>query len=107
MLNRRFPQDSEHSSEPEILPPGRTDLREMESQLRGQVNTETKSFQRIYVKRIGPLGLLPLFLMTGFFAAVMLVFFLGAFLLLLPVAGIVFAAALFSGLLRGPSRWPR
>ena len=79
----------------------------MESRLRGQVNMDTTSFQRIYVKRVGPFGLLPFFLVTGFFAAIMLVFFLGAFLLLLPVAGIVFAAALFAGLLRGPTRWPR
>jgi hypothetical protein len=107
MINKRFPQDGEHRSEPEIIPPGHTDIREMESTLRGRVSTGEKSFHRIYVSRIGSFGLLPFFLLTGFFVAAMLVFALGAFLILLPLAGFVVAAALFAGLLRGRSRWPR
>jgi len=107
MINRRFPQDDEHRTEPEIIPPGHTDIREVESRLWGRVSTGEHSFHRIYVSRIGPFGLLPFFLLTGFFVAAMLVFAWGAFLILLPVAGFVLAAALFAGLLRGRSRWPR
>ncbi len=107
MINKRFPQDGDHRSEPEIIPPGRTDTREMESQFRGRINTDTNGFHRIYVSRVGPFGLLPFFLLTGFFAAAVLVFFLSAFLILLPVAGFILATALFAGLLRGRSRWPR
>ncbi|HUZ91311.1 MAG TPA: hypothetical protein VMU78_05345 [Methylocella sp.] len=102
MIDRRFPQDDEHRSEPEIIPPGQTDLREMKSRW-GKVSTDEKSFHRIYVSRIGPFGL-PFFLLGGLFAASLLVFALSAFLLLLPVAGVVLAAALFTGLLRGRSR---
>ena len=107
MITKRFPQDGGHRSEPEIIPPGRTDIRELESQLRGRVSADATGFHRIYVSRIGPFGLLPIFLVTGFFAAAMLVFALGAFLILLPVAGFILAAAIFAGLLRGRSRWPR
>jgi hypothetical protein len=106
MINRRFPQDDEHRSEPEIIPPGHTDIREVESRLWGRVSTGEHSFHRIYVSRISPFGLLPFFLLGGLFAAGVLVFALGAFLILLPVAGFVLAAALFAGLLRGRSRWP-
>ena len=107
MIDRRFPQDDEHRSEPEIIPPGHTDLREMESRWGERISTDEHSFHRIYVSRIGPFGLLPFFLLGGLFAAGLLVFALGAFLILLPVAGFVLAAALFAGLLRGRTRWPR
>lgn len=93
-----------HHSEPEIIPPGCTDLREAESILRGRVTTDERGYHRIYVSRAGPFGLLPFFLIAGIFTAVLLVFALGAFLILLPVAGLVLAAALFAGLLRGRSR---
>ena len=107
MVNRRFPQESEHSSEPENSSSGPHGPPRDGKPFAGAGEHGPRSFQRIYVKRVGPFGLLPFFLVTGLFAAVMLVFFLGAFLLLLPVAGIVFAAALFAGLLRGRTRWPR
>jgi hypothetical protein len=107
MINRRFPQDSENRSEPEILPPGHTDIREMEGRLQGRVPMDAYSFHRIYVSRIGLFGLLPFFLLTGVIGAALLIFMLGAFLILIPVAAFVLAAALFAGLLRGRSRWPR
>jgi hypothetical protein len=106
MITRRFPQDDEHHSDPEIIPPGHTDIREVKSRLWGRVSTDEHRFHRIYVSRIGPFGL-PFFLLGGLFAAGLLIFALGAFLILLPVAGFVLAAALFAGLLRGRSRRPR
>ena len=74
----------------------------MESRLRRRVTTS--SFQRIYVSRIGPFGLLPFFVLAGFIAAAFFIVMLGAFLILIPVAGFVLAAAIFAGLLRGRSR---
>lgn len=107
MTNRRFHGSDEHPREPEILPPGRTDLREAESELRRKLFEGQQSFQRIYVAKTGPFGLLPFFVLAGVIAATFFVFVLGAFLILLPIAGFLLAAAVVTGLLRGPSRWPR
>ena len=107
MTNRRFSEDGEPRSEPEIIPPGRTDMREAQSELRRRLFEGEQSFHRIYVAKSGPFGLLPFFLLAGVIAAVFLVFVLGAFLILLPLAGFALAAAIVTGLLRGRSRWPR
>lgn len=107
MTNRRFPDDGKHYPEPEIIPPGRTDMREAESKLRGRLFEGEQSVHRIYVTKSGPFGLLPFFLLAGVIAAAFFVFVLGAFLILLPLAGFALAAAIVTGLLRGRSRWPR
>lgn len=107
MINRRFPEDRAEKSEPEILPPGQTDFREVESRLRGKIPLDAYSFQRIHVAKIGPLGLLPFLLIGGFLAAVSLLFAVGIFFVLLPVAGFLLAGALVMGFLRGRSRWLR
>ena len=104
MIDRRFPPDEEHRSEPEIIPPGRGGgapessfwVRDFES-----------GRHRIHVTKIGRFGLLPFFLLGGIFFIALLVFVLGAFLILIPVAGVVLAAAIIAGLLRGSPRWPR
>ena len=100
MTNRRFREDGEPCSEPEIIPPGRMDLREAESELRGRLSRGEQSYHRIYIAKTGPFGLLPFFLLSGVIAAVFLVFVLGAFLILLPLAGFALAMALATGLLR-------
>jgi hypothetical protein len=107
IMNQRFPEDDEHRSEPEIIPPGHTDIREMEGRLRARVPTDAYSFHRVYVSRIGPFGLLPFFLSACVIGAALLIFMLGAFLILIPLAGFVLAASIFAGLLRGRSHWPR
>jgi hypothetical protein len=107
MTDRRSPQDDGYHSEPEIIPPGQTDLREMESKLWGRVVTDRESIHRVYVSKIGPLGLLPFFLLAGVVGAAVLFFMFGAFLILIPVAGVVLAATIVAGLLRPHSRWPR
>ncbi len=63
-----------------------------------------QSFQRIYVAKTGPFGLLPFFVLAGVIAATFFVFVLGAFLILLPIAGFLLAAAVVTGLLRGRAR---
>jgi hypothetical protein len=107
MINGRFPEDSEPRSEPEILPPGKTDRRELEGRLRGRVSSDAYGFQRIYVSRIGPFGFLPLVLFGGLFTAALFVFVVSAFFILIPVAAFLLAGALFAGLLRGRSHWLR
>ncbi len=104
MIDRRFPPDEEHRSEPEIIPPGRAG-REPESTF--WAREVERGSHRVYVTKIGRFGLLPFFLLGGILLIALLIFVLGAFLILIPVAGVVLAAAIIAGLLRGYPRWPR
>ena len=105
MIDRHFPPDQEHRSEQEIIPPGRADGSEPESTF--WVREVERGSHRIYVTKIGRFGLLPFFLLGGIILIALLIFALGAFLILIPVAGVVIAAAIIAGLLRGYPRWPR
>jgi hypothetical protein len=103
MIDRRFPPDEDHRSEPEIIPPGRAVGSDRESTFWVR-DVERGS---IHVTKIRPFGLLPFFLLGGIILIALLIFLLGAFLILIPVAGMVAAAAIIAGLLRGYPRWPR
>jgi TM2 domain-containing membrane protein YozV len=105
MIDRRFPPDEEHRSEPEIIPPRRADGSEPESTF--WVRDVERGSHRVYVTKIGRFGLLPFFVLGGIILIALLIFVLGAFLILIPVAGVVIAAAIIAGLLRGYPRWPR
>lgn len=105
MIDRRFPPDEKHRSEPEIIPPGRAGGGEPESTF--WVREFERGSHRIHVTRIGRFGLLPFFLLGGIISIALLIFVLSAFLILIPVAGIVLAAAIIAGLLRGYPREPR
>jgi hypothetical protein len=105
MIDPRFPPDEEHRSEPEILPPGRADGREPESTF--WVRDVERGSHRVYVTKIGRFGLLPFFFLGGIVLIALFLFVVGAFLILIPVAGVVLAAAIIAGLLRGYPRWPR
>ena len=104
MIDRRFPKDEEHRSEPEIIPPGRAGGEPKSTFWAREVE---RSSQRIYVTKIGRFGLLPYFLLGGIILIALLIFVLGAFLILIPVAGVVLAAAIIAGLLRGYPPRPR
>ena len=105
MIDRRFPPTEEHRSEPEIIPPGRANGSEPESAF--WVREVERGSHRIYVTKTGRFGLLPFFLLGGIILIALLIFVLGVFLVLIPVAGVVLAAAIIAGLLRGYPRWPR
>jgi hypothetical protein len=98
-IDRHLPPDEQHYSEPEILPPSR------ESEAWGGRSVEERGTHRIYVTRVGPFGLLPFMLLGGIISIALLVFLFGFLLILIPVAGVVLAAAIVASLLRGPSRW--
>ncbi|HEX3495175.1 MAG TPA: hypothetical protein VHT48_07385, partial [Methylocella sp.] len=97
MIDRRLLPDDEHHSEPEIIPPGRAGG-EPESPF--WVREVERGSNRVYVTKIGQFGLLPYFLLGGVILLAMLLFVVGAFLILIPVAGVVLAAAIIAGLLR-------
>jgi hypothetical protein len=105
MIDRRFRPDEVHRSEPEIIPPGRAYGNAPESTFR--MREVAGGSHRVYVSKIGWFGLLPYFLLGGIVLMALLIFVLGAFLILIPVAGIVLAAAIMAGLLRGYPRRPR
>jgi TM2 domain-containing membrane protein YozV len=105
MIDRRFPPTEEHRSEPEIIPPGRAASSERENTF--WVREVERGSHRIYVTKIGRFGILPYLLLGGIILIALLIFVLSAFLILIPVAGIVLAAAIIAGLLRGYPRWPR
>ena len=98
MAERPVPGTDRPRVEPEIIPPG--DVR-----ARRQGSFDGRATQRIYVARLGPFGFAMVALAIAFLAAVILVVLLGAFLIWIPIAGLLLAIAVVSSLLRG--RWPR
>ena len=97
---------SQDPSEPEIIRPGETNLREMERRWREQLGDFETSTHHIYVRRIGPFGLIAFYLMAGVIVALLFAFTVSAFLFLLPVAMVLVAAAFIASWLRRPSHGP-
>jgi hypothetical protein len=56
--------------------------------------------QRIYIRKVGPGGVLLFALLVGTLAAVVFFILLGAFLIWIPVAMLLFVAAIVGGLMR-------
>ncbi|ABD85828.1 hypothetical protein [Rhodopseudomonas palustris] len=89
------PQAEQPRVEPEIIPPGA-----------GYDPARNRNFfhesfsERIYVTKIGPLGMIGLVLTIGVVFAVILVLLLGAFLLWIPIVGLLVAFGLVAGILR-------
>jgi hypothetical protein len=81
--------------EPEIIPPGAT-----RDPFGSQSPFGSQGTQRIYVGRIGPLGIIMIALAVGFVVALVLVLLLGAFLLWIPIVAVLFTVGLVSALWR-------
>jgi hypothetical protein len=92
-------------AEPEIIPPGAPDPRRerVEADL-WMSFADASGRRRVYSAKPGPLAIALTLLALGLVTAAALVFFLGLFLLWLPVAGVLVGAAVITALLRGPSR---
>jgi hypothetical protein len=103
MINQT-PRHMSHHPEPEIIPPGQADGRARDNGRWTRVYVDERGTHRIYVTRIGPLGLLPFALLFGFVSVALFIFFIGAFMILIPLLGMVAAAAIIAGLLRANSR---
>jgi len=85
MNRKRPPKIETPRSEPEIIPPGAADPR---------------FYHRVYVARIGPLGQILLAAAIGLLSLATIVILLGAFLLWIPVVGLIISAAIIMGVLR-------
>jgi len=86
--------------EPEIIPPGHPDRRWDE----GMRVDGRHHGQRIYVAQVGPFGFAMAALAVAIIAALAILLVLGAFVVLIPFAGLVLAAAVIFSLFRGSFR---
>jgi hypothetical protein len=93
MSTRRQP------TEPEIIPPGQepTGWRQGPDPW-GRFDVHGS--QRIYIRRVGPVGILLFAALIGTLAALVFVVMVGAFLIWIPVAILLFVAAIVGGLMR-------
>ena len=91
-------QGEQPRHEPEIIPPDHGDGRWREG--RTWLFSGPAGNERIYVTKLGPFTTFLLVAVLGLAAAVLLIVLLGAFLLWIPIIGLVLAIAIMSGLLR-------
>jgi hypothetical protein len=94
-------------SEPEIIPPDRVHEDEMRRATGMWAYRGAGGYQRVYVTRIGPFGMFLLALAGGALSILLLVFFIGAFLLWIPIVGLLVAALILSSFLRTLFHRPR
>lgn len=95
MTDQRKSQPEQPRYEPEIIPPGET-----HDPMGTRVFIDHNTSERVFVGRVGPGGLLLMSLVIAAAVAVVLVLILGAFLIWIPVVGILIAAGLVMGVLR-------
>jgi hypothetical protein len=96
MAERPVPTGDKPRTEPEIIPPGATDAR-----WNGAPRWSSAGTYRVHVTRIGPFGFFLIALAIAALAVLLLILVLGAFLLWIPIAGLLLAIAVISGLWRG------
>jgi hypothetical protein len=86
-------------AEPEIIPPSHADPRWDE-----RMRIDGRSSQRIYVAQVGPFGFAMAALAVAIIAALAILLVLGAFVVLIPLAGLVLAGAVIFSMFRR-RRW--
>ena len=87
-------------SEPEIIPPERAVDDDMGRAARLWSFRDGGEYHRIYVARIGPFGIFLIALAAAALSILILLFVVGAFLIWIPIVGLLVAAAILSSLLR-------
>jgi hypothetical protein len=96
MSQRPVPGAEQPRTEPEIIAPGDADPRLR----RNGPHFDGRTTQRIYVARLGPFGFAVVALVAALIAALALFVVLGAFVILIPLAGALLAIAIVVTLLR-------
>ena len=91
---------TEPRSEPEIIPPDRSRPEWGRGARDPWGSPDPFGPRRIHVRRIGPGGILLLALLIGTLAAVIFVILIGAVLIWVPVAILLFFAAAIGGMMR-------
>src|SRR5215471_224509 len=98
MDERPIPPAEKPRADPENIPPSRDDRQTGAGTARIRVFVDGDGSRHIYVARLGPLGNLLLALMIGILFAIMLVLALGAFLIAIPLVGLLVAAVIIFGI---------
>jgi hypothetical protein len=93
-------EETRRPAEPEIIPPGVP----LPGGSRVWVSTGAEGTQRIYIKRVGPLGMAVAALAVGVIAAIGLIVVVGFAVIALIAAGLLAAAFIVAGLLRKPNQ---
>jgi hypothetical protein len=91
---------SEPRSEPEIIPPDRSRPEWARDRRDPWASADSFRARRIYVRRIGPGGIFLLALLIATLAAVIFVILIGAVLIWIPVAILLFVAAAIGATMR-------
>ncbi len=91
-----MPHGETPRSEPEIIPPGR-DPRDPR---RERVFVDERGTERVYIARIGPLGVVLVLLVTAILLAVLLALVLGALVIWLPLVILFAVGAIIVAVLR-------
>jgi hypothetical protein len=94
-----MPDAKRPRAEPEIIPPGQADPR-----LRRGSTFDGRGTQQIYVAQVGPFGFAMLALVVALVVALVFLLVLGAFVIFIPLAGALLAAAVLLTLFRGVFR---
>jgi putative flippase GtrA len=96
-MDKRPTRSEQPRSEPEIIPPGEADAR-------ARWSFDGRGTHRIYVARVGPFGFVLLGFVIATLLGLLLLFLLGAFVVLIPLAGLLLAVAVVTSFLRGSFR---
>jgi hypothetical protein len=102
MDKRPIPGSDRPRVEPEIIPPGDPRARSADARMWRSDGT-----QRVYVARVGPFGFAMVALLAALLAALVFLLVLGAFVIVIPLAGLLLAAVIVSSMLRGSFRRQR
>jgi len=94
MNQRHGPGTEQPRVEPEIIPPG--DVRSR----RADARMSFDGTQRVYVARVGPFGFVMVALAIAALAMLLFLLMLGAFVILIPLAGLLLAVIIAVGLFR-------
>ena len=95
-----MPQGKKPRSEPEIIPPDHAERRTAQGRPQTRVFIDAHGTERVYVAKLGPLGIILAILTTCLLSTVMLILLFGAFLIWMPLVVFFIACAIISGLLR-------
>ena len=98
-MERPVPDANRPRIEPEIIPPGRAGPRPQ----RG-ASFDGRDTQRIYVAQVGPFGFAMVALVVALVLGLVFLLLLGAFVVFIPLAGALLAAAVLLSLFRGAFR---